>query len=461
MSFTISADPKTTDSGWREVISLSWPLILNNGVWTAQIVTDRALLAQHERDELAATLNAIVIFWAIQNLFFHTTGYVATFVAQYTGANRPHRIGPVVGQALYTALIGGAVFMVAAPFAPAFFEWLGQGTGLEGLEATYFRCLCFGGLPALMTAAINGFFIGRGDSRTILIISCITLTVNAILAYLWIYGKAGFAARGIAGAGWATVTAQWTGAVIGLALFFRPQFRKQFRTDLCWRFEPALFRRLLRFGVPNGVFNALETSAFIIPTLLIKWMGKVEIAATNIALTMNLIAFLPAMAIGQAIEVLVGRYQGENRPDLSEHRTYLGLSLAMSIMVAVAAAYFLIPGFLLSPFDSKATTEEVELAKVLLRFAAAFCLFDAANQVFSYALRGAGDTRFVMLVVSGLPWFAMVIPTWIVYSRGWGLYGIWTVISTYIAILTIVFFTRFRHGAWKSMRVIESAQDLH
>jgi len=456
MSSTLTTTPTTTqESGFRELLRLAWPLILNNGVWTAQIVTDRALLAHHNSRELAATLNAIVIFWAIQNLFFHTTGYVATFVAQYTGASRSERIGPVVGQAIYTAMIGGAVFMIAAPFAPLLFQSLGNNSGIEDMEAIYFRCLCFGALPALITAAINGFFIGRGDSRTVLVISCIVMAVNALLASLWVFGLAGFPAMGIAGAGWATATAQAVGAIIGLCWFLRPEYRKQFRTGNFWRFEPALFRRLLRFGVPNGVFTALETGAFAIPTLVIKWIGTMEVAATNIAITLNLIAFLPAMAVGQAVEVLVGRYQGENRPEESERRTYIGLGMAWTIMFVMAAAYCLIPGVLLIPFQSKSTAEEVELAKILLRFVACFCVFDAANSIFSYALRGAGDTRFVMVVVSALPWVAMVLPTLVAYKLGWGLYGVWTAISAYIAILAFVFYSRFRHGAWKSMRVIE------
>jgi MATE family multidrug resistance protein len=444
------------ESGFREVVRLAWPLVINNSVWTAQIFIDRALLSRHSQVELAATLNSMVIFWVAMNFFFHVTGYVATFVAQYTGAARPQRIGPVVGQALYTALIGGIFLMSAAPFSDQLFAWINHEPKLQQAEAIYFFCLCFSGLPSLIASAVNGFFIGRGDSRTVLWMSFAALIVNGVLDYLWIFGNGGFPEWGIAGAGWATVAGQWVGAIIGLALFLRRRFHDEYRTRHAWRFEPALFLRLLRFAVPNGTFMMLECAAFAVFVLFISRIGTREAAASNMALTLNIVAFLPAMGIGQAIEVLVGKYQGERRPDLSAQRAYTGLAIAGTLMTIMALAYFLIPNLLLIPFRGKESHEEIALAAVLLRFVAFYCIFDAANNIFSFALRGAGDTKFVMLVVSFLPWVLMVVPIWIVSENGGGIYAIWTIASGYIASLAFVFYARFRHGAWRSMQVIEA-----
>lgn len=453
---TIESPTTPTESGFREVVRLAWPLVINNSVWTAQIFTDRALLSRHSSVELAATLDSMVIFWVAMNFFFHVTGYVATFVAQYTGAGRPRRIGPVVGQAIYTAVIGGFILMSMAPFSGPLFRWINHEPGLQRSEATYFFCMCFTGMPSLLTSAINGFFIGRGDSRTVMFMSFAALTVNAVLAYLWIFGHGGFPEWGIAGAGWATVVAQWTSATIAICLFLRRRYHDEYRTRDFWRFEPALFRRLLRFAVPNGTFMMLECGAFAVFILFIGEIGTRELAASNMALTLNLVAFLPAMGVGQAIEVLVGKYQGERRPDLSTQRTYTGLKIAATMMGIMAASYFLIPNLILIPFRGKDSQEEVALAAVLLRFVAFYCLFDAANQIFSFALRGAGDTKFVMLVVSFLPWVFMVVPIWIASRFGGGIYTIWTIASVYIATLAFVFYARFRHGAWRSMQVIET-----
>jgi MATE family, multidrug efflux pump len=193
--------------------------------------------------------------------------------------------------------------------------------------------------------------------------------------------------------------------------------------------------------------------------MVIGWLGARELAASNIALTLNLVAFLPAMGIGQAVEVIVGKYQGEERPDLSAQRAYTGFALAWTFMAIMALGYVTIPDLMLLPFRREETAEDIAMAAVLLRFVACYCLFDAGNSVFSFALRGAGDTRFVMRVVSALPWVGMVAPVWIVYKCGGGIYGIWAVASAYIALQAMVFYLRFRHGAWRTMKVIEAVED--
>jgi len=457
MSTTVTEQRPTRASGLREVAHLAWPLVLTNSCWTAQMFIDRVFLAHYDQSgrDMAATLPAVMLYWAVMNLFFHTTAYVATFVAQYHGAGRPRRIGPVVGQALYCAGIGGAFFLAAAPFTDQIVRLAGHEADLARRESVYLFCLCFAAVPTLVSAAVNNFFNGRGDTRTTLVLSVVALAVNVVLDWMMIFGRGGLPEMGLAGAGWATAIAQAAAAGLGLLIMLRAKFRKEFATGECWRFDPALFRRLLRFGVPNGLFIAIETAAFTVFTFIVGWIGTAELAATNMAFTLNMVAFLPALGIGQAVEVLVGRHLGAERPDVAENRVFAGFGFAWTLMASVALGYFLIPHVLLAPFRGDANADTVEEAAVLLRFVAFYTLFDAANLVFSFALRGAGDTRFVMRVVSFLPWLGMVLPVAAGYAVGFGLYFAWTIASAYVAVLAVVFYARFRHGAWKSMRVIE------
>ncbi len=92
---------------------------------------------------------------------------------------------------------------------------------------------------------------------------------------------------------------------------------------------------------------------------------------------------------------------------------------------------------------------------VLLRFVAVYSLFDTMNVVFSFALRGAGDTRFVTWAALMLSWPILILPTWAALSYGWGLYWAWTFASAYIVLLAFTFCFRFRQGRWRTMRVIE------
>ncbi|MBO0701083.1 MAG: MATE family efflux transporter, partial [Zavarzinella sp.] len=328
-------------------------------------------------------------------------------------------------------------------------------------EVQFFRCLCWFSLPGLLTATASAFFSGRGQSAVVMLINAAGLVVTAGLDYCWIFGHFGFPELGITGAGWATVAGAWVSAAVGLGLMARARYRRENATLSGWRFDPALFRRLLRYGLPSGAQWALDITAFNAFIVLTGWFGPNELGATGLVLTINNLAFIPMLGVGQAVAILVGRHLGEDRPDLAERMTWLGLLVAAGYMGFVAILYVGAPGLFIGPFQGDNDPAKwhaiAERVVVLLWFVAAFSVFDAANIVLSFGLRGAGDTVFVSLVSLFLAWPVMVIPTWAAWRYDWGLYWAWAFASAYICLQASCYLIRFRGGKWKSMRVIEAA----
>ena len=68
-------------------------------------------------DQVGAALATALLFWTPMCLFQNTANYATTFVAQYTGAGRPRRVGPIIWQSLYFRAAGGAVFLAMGPLA--------------------------------------------------------------------------------------------------------------------------------------------------------------------------------------------------------------------------------------------------------------------------------------------------------------------------------------------------------
>ena len=445
----------------RLLLVLAWPLILSNSFSTVQITIDRLFLSQLGPDAVSGTTSAAMMFWTFFVLFQCTAMYVATFVAQYTGAGRPHRVGPAVWQGLYFSIVAGTLILVLTPFSARIVAIADHSPGLQEIEATFFRCMCWSGLPALITATVSGFFSGRGESRTILWINGAGMVATALFDYWLIFGNFGFPAMGVAGAGWATVIGMCTSAVVGLGLMFRKRFRAEFSLLAGWHFETELFGRLMRYGLPSGMPWMLDMIAFTAFILLAGWFSDAAMGATSLAITINNVAFIPMLGMGQAVSVLVGQHLGGNRPDLAEKSTYAGFWVAFLYMASISLLYVLVPSLFIDRFRGDTNPETWEaisgMVRVVLWFVALYCLLDAVNLVFSFALRGAGDTLFVTLVSLVLSWPMMVIPTWVAWRYGWSFYWAWAFASGYIAAQAICFVMRFRRGKWKSMRVIEKA----
>lgn len=444
----------------KELWRLAWPFILSQSCWTFQIVLDRVLLSQDSIEAVGAGISAVMMFWAAMTLFQYTTLYATAFVAQYTGAGQPRRVGAVVGQALWFAVVSGVAFFFLVPLAEWVTSHAGHAPELHRMEAAYFRCLCFCALPLLISAAVTSFYGGRGDSTTVMLINVAGLAVNAFWAVALIFGKFGFPKMGIEGAGWATVFGCSTSAVLGLALLFRPRNDREYGLYEGLRLDRELFGRLMHFGLPQGVGACLETMAFSVFLIFVGRLGREDLAATSIACTLNLLAFLPMMGVGQAVEVLVGQYLGANQPTEAERSAWTGAIFAFTVTVFVAAMYAFMPEALARPFqtanDPEGWAQVIERVPLLLRFVALYCLFDCLNIAFAFALRGAGDTRFVTAAAIAISWPVMVLPTYLSWHYGWGLYVAWSFATAYVIALALVYLGRFLQGGWKRMRVIET-----
>ncbi len=446
--------------GYREFLMLAVPLILSTGAWSIQHFVDRMFLTWYSSEAIAASMPAGLLNFTLLSLFLGTASYTNTFVAQYFGAGQPDRIGAAVWQGLYFSLIG-AVFMVLVSFAAGpIFRLAGHAPAVQQLEREYFTILCLGAFFPIASAALASFFTGRSDVWTVMTVNFFATAVNIVLDYLLIFGNAGAPKWGIRGAAIATVLSGIVSFAVYSGLFLKKSFRQKFGTWRFRRMDAALFRRLVHFGLPNGVQFFLDMLGFALFIILVGRFGTLALAATNIAFNINTLAFMPMIGSGIAVAILVGQRLGENRPGLAERSVWSAAHLTFCYMSVVAAAYVVLPDLFLTPFGKQADPETfVQIHRygvVLLRFVAFYSLFDAMNIVFANAIKGAGDTRFVMKVAVLLSWLVMVIPTYLVSVwLHWSLFAAWGFATAYIVLLGIIFLLRFLRGKWKEMRVIE------
>ena len=449
--------------GYGEVLKIAIPMILSMGSWSLMQFVDRMFLTWHSRDALAAALPAGILSFALSTFFLGTVGYVNTFVAQYVGANRPERVGASVWQGIHFSVVAGLLLLIAYPLAPAIFKAVGHEPAVMVLEVRYFQILALGWVPSLVMPTLSAFYSGRGVTRPVMWVNLFAAGVNVILDYLLIFGKFGFPEMGIEGAALATITAHFMGAGIFLVMFFGKKNREAFGTLKSWRFDRDLFARMMKFGAPNGVQFFVELMGFSVFVLLVGRLGTLELAATNLAFNINTLAFIPMLGLGVAVSTLVGQYLGKDAPEIAERSTWSAVHICMLYMGTMAFLYLAIPHLFLAPFKTAANASEIApviaLAIVLLRFVAIYSIFDGVYIVFSAAVKGAGDTRFVMWVTILVSTCVMVLPIWIgITMFGLGLYGAWFFVTTYILLFSIIFYFRFRGGKWKGMRVIEGTQ---
>lgn len=452
--------PKTRKEKWKEILALAWPLIIANSFWNLQLTIDRVYLGNYSTEALGATITVMGVFWTPMALLQQTSAYLMTFVAQYFGANQKRMIGPAIWQSIYVAVAGGLMFLLLIPISNAVFEFIGHSNTLIALEVEYFDSICYSALPSALVAAASSFFTGLGNTRTVIGINAVGLVVNVILDYFFIFGKWGFPAMGVAGAGYATVLANWASAIYAFYIVFQRKNESEYAVFSGWRFNMDLMKRYIRYGVPSGMQWALEGLAFTVFLIFIGRMsnGDAALASSSIVVTIMMLGILPAMGMAQAVSVLVGQHLGAKQPELAEEAAWSGYQVALMYIAGISCTYLLFPGFYLSWFrneNNMALWDQVSyMVPFLLIYISVFSFFDTTNLVFSFSLKGAGDTKFVTIVALLLPWPLMVAPT--IFMKDWAgaVYWAWGAASIFSAVQSLVFLRRFIGGKWKSMSVI-------
>jgi MATE family multidrug resistance protein len=448
----------------REVLMLALPLMVSTLSWTVMHFTDRVFLLWYSADAVAAALPAGALQFAVMCFPLGVASYVNAFVSQYYGAGRNNRIGLIVWQGVWIGLITVPVAAATIPLASAMFHGVGHPAQVADYEVEFYRTICWGSGAMVIAEALSTFFTGRGGVRTVMVVDTSAAILNVVLDYALIFGNLGLPALGVTGAALATVAALWWKALVYFALFLRHRYRDEFGTLTGCRFDKALFLRLLRFGSPSGVQLVCEVGAFTLFLLVVGRLGALELAATSLAFNVNSLAFMPVYGIGIATTTLVGQRIGQGRPRLAARGAWTAFALASCYMAAISAIYIFTPDLLLMAHGSKIDPAEFEslraLTIVLLRFVAFYCMFDAMVIIFSSAIKGAGDTRFVLittLCMSPLPVLATVIG---VQYFGLGLYWSWTAITAWLCTLGVIYLIRFQQGRWRTMRVIEKTTTI-
>ncbi|MCD0463374.1 MATE family efflux transporter [Roseiconus lacunae] len=449
--------PTTLFGAAMEVFRVALPLMVSTGMFSIVLFADRTLLMFYDGVSMSASMAGGNLFWVLVCVPVGAASMTGAVIGQLIGNNEEQKIGRLLWQSIWIALITSPWFVFAGFFAEGLFTMAGQDPTLIPAETTYLRWLMLGGLGLVIESALSGFFSGTERTSVIMWVSVASGLLNVVLDVLLIFGYAGFPALGITGAAIGSVLAFWFKVVCYAAILFRKDYRKRYGLDTGLCLDWQVLWNFVYFSLPSGLMYLTEASAFTIIVLKIGQMGDMPLRATTMAINFNMIAFIPLVGVAIATSVLAGRHLLQNGPAFAARTTVAALliSLAYSLMWVVAyqaGGDWLLSLYRLGKADGQSESAIV-IAGTLLGFVSAYVVFDAVQLIIAAALKGAGDTWFVLL--AGAIVSVAAVGTGMVLDDGQNsLYLWWWVITAWIWTLAVTMVIRFLGGRWKSMRMV-------
>ncbi len=379
------------------------------------------------------------------------TGSTA-LVARHVGAREPRLANRIMQQSFLLAGSIGAFFtlLCLALAEPTMRLLQAQGEVIP-LGATYLQIVAVSFLLTAFMFIGNASLRGAGDTRTPMQVMLLINGVNIVVAYTFIYGFGPIPAMGVAGSAIGAASARALGGLIIVALLLRG--RSGLRLNLRdFSLDWAQIKRILNIGLPAGgemMFMRFGQTAF---AMVVAGLGTASFAAHQLALQSESISFMPGFGFAVAATTLVGQELGAKNPRRAQERGYAALRLAIVVMSAMGLVFFVFaPQFLGFFIDDP---EVIGLGVTPLRMVAVFQVPLAAAMVLSGGLRGAGDTRWTMLITAAGLWLLRVPLSMILTSvLGLGLVGAWMAMGVDLVARGSAAYWRFNNGGWTKLKV--------
>ena len=443
----------------KDVLVVALPMLLSMSFDTLMTFIDRLFLSKLGPAEMNAALGAGAVQLALTMFFTGMISYTTAMVAQRLGGKRRWDCARAFMQALYVSLMCVPLLYLTIPLGHVAF-------GMEHLPAdqlqyqkTYFNILMFGGVINLVRNVAPCFFSGIGETKIVMKAAFVGMLVNVACNFVLIYGMGPIPALGVAGAAYGTLIGNLVSTVILFAKFFGKSCHRRFRTRYAFAFSWPLTQELLKKGIPSGVEMFLNMSAFQLLILMFHALGPESATASSVMFNWDMVAYVPLMGLEVASTSLVGRYVGAKDGAAASRSTYSGLKLGWGYSLLIGILFIFFPGLLTDIFKpdvAEASAEAIAIFEsarpmsiFMLRIATFYIFVEVLLVIYAGALRGAGDTLWVMFACAIMNWCVAGSLYLVAYVFGLPAHLAWIAVVAVYSTAPVLFWLRWKNGKWR------------
>lgn len=401
---------------------------------------------------LAAVGLATQWVFLAQTIFASIATGSTALIARFVGAGERADANRVLHQSmLLGVLIGLLTTVLGVSLARPLLILLGAEPDVALMGSAYLRVVASTFLFSTLTFLGNACLRGAGDTRTPMYIMAVVNVVNIVVAWVAINGPFGLPKLGVVGSALGAASGTVVGAFLVLASLLHGRGGLHLYPSQL-RYDAGLVRRVLNIGLPTGMEQLLFRGGHMVFARILAEMGTVVYAANQVAMNGWSLSFMPGFGFAVAATTLVGQSLGAGQPELAERRGMAAYYIGATIMTTISLTFLFFPEQIMAAFTSD--PEVIALGIRPLQMVGLLQPISAAAMILAGALRGAGDTRYPMLV-TGIGIWLLRLPLSYVMALvlGWGLLGAWAGMALDMTVRGVLIFRRFRGGRWKSIEV--------
>ncbi|MGE8100390.1 MATE family efflux transporter [Pseudomonas fluorescens] len=441
----------------KSLLGLALPIMIAQLATTAMGFVDAVMAGRVSPRDLAAVALGNSIWIPIYLLMTGVLLATTPKIAQRFGAKQHDEIAPLARQALWLALCVGLTGSGLLLGAEPILHWMKVDPQLIEPSMGYLHGIAFGFPGIAFYYVLRCYSDAMGRTRPSMVIGLSGLLLNIPVNYALIYGHFGLPALGGVGCGWASGIVMWFMALsmagwTRWAPFYAPT-RVLVRFD---RPQWAVIKRLVGIGLPIGIAVFAESSIFAVIALLIGSLGSTVVAGHQIALNISSLLFMIPYSLGMAVTVRVGQALGAGNPYQASFAAKVGLGAALVFAVFSASLILLLREPIASIYTADKTV--IQIASMLIVYAALYQCSDAIQVICAGALRGYQDTRATMVLTLFAYWgiglpvgYVLGLTDW--FGPASGPSGLWEGLIAGLSCAALMLSIRLTRSARKRIRI--------
>ena len=440
----------------RHLITFAVPLLIGNVFQQLYNMVDTWVVGNYVSNEAFSAVGTVgPIINMLIGFFMGLSSGAGVVISQYYGAKRYGDVEKTVHTSIVMTLVLGVLFTaIGIAMTPFMLRFMKTPENVFPESSAYLR-IYFSGVMGLMIYNIGaGILRAVGDSKRPFYFLVVSALLNTVLDLVFVL----MFRMGVQGVAYATIIAQGVSAILVVITLLR--------TDTCIKLKlksltvsMAMLKKIIRVGIPAAIQMAITSFSNIFVQSYINFFGADCMSGWTAYSKVDQLLFLPMQSIALASTTFVGQNLGNKKVDRAKKGVGIALGMAAASTVIVMIPVLIFAPYTVAFFNSK--PEVVEYGTMLLRWMSPFYVLCCVNQVYSGALRGAGDTKYVarimLLTVTVMRpllslAFVYIIGT-VLGMRELALLGCWG--SSLIDMITrmTLMMRRFNGGKWHDIRV--------
>jgi putative MATE family efflux protein len=434
---------------YRSLFTLAIPIMLQNLVNSLVNILDTIMIGRLGTVEIAAVGLGNQIFFLYNLFLFGICSGGSIFTAQFWGKGDIPGIRKNLGFCLTLNLVMGLAFTLVSGLMPEKLIGIYSRDGaVIKAGAAYLKTLSPAFIPFALSFAFTITLRSVERVRLAIVVTAISLSLNAVLNYLFIFGAGLIPAMGVEGAALATVISRLVEAIIMISVTYRRKYAPAGNLGELLSFDWRYARHFLLVTLPVIVNEILWSVGITIQNVIFARTDTYAIAAFNITSTVSMLTWVLFIGLGNGVAVLIGKKIGEGEEKTA--RDYASRIVRFSPILAVGAIMVLFPISRLLPFVFNVTSQTLLAASQMFIILCCAYPLRAFNMAMIIGVcRAGGDTVFCMIYDIVMMWLialpAAALASFAVQAPVWVIYLAIVIEEPFKAILGL---WRFRSGKW-------------